>query len=187
MRGFALRFSLRWLIALVTVAGVVSAALANPTQWWASGVFSGTLVLLCVALLVAVARRGEARAAALGFAICGAFYLGLILAPGAETNIEPFLLTSKALHEAEARWYPDVRMSVNPPGVLRQRIRFNINGTNSYSLISPGQTAAFSPPGWQISSFQRVGHCLWALLFAASGSFVSRWSFVRGTSPAAES
>ena len=161
-----LHFTLRILFAVVTVAAIGCAALAKPTDLWASVVFSGTLGLLVIALLVAVARRSTG---AVGFALCGCAYLGLILAPGAETNIVPNLVTSKVLVEAESHWHP----STSIPLRVTYRIRSYLKSTTN-----PLMTTTTIPPAtatWQTSPFQRIGHCLFALLFAIVGSVVARW------------
>ncbi len=149
-----IRFSLRGLFAVVTVAAIGSAALANPTDLWASVVFSGTLGLLVVALLVAVARRS---AGAIGFALCGGVYLGLILAPGAETNIVPNLVTSKVLAGLDTWWHP--------------------SEIDAYKILPSGGFIGSIDPTWPNHPFQRIGHSLFALLFAIVGSVIARWLY----------
>jgi len=128
-----LRFSLRWVIALVTIAAVGCAALANPTDLTASFVSSGTFVIIACSVVFAFKRQ---TAAAVVFSLCGVAYLG-ILAPGGESNISLDVPTERALQ------FLDVRLYGYP--------------------ASP-----FSP-------FQRIGHCLLALLFAAIGGFLAGW------------
>jgi hypothetical protein len=161
------RFSIRTLIALVTLAAVGCAALANPTDLWASAVFSGTLLILAAALLAAIARRSVG---AVGFIACGAAYLGLILAPGAETNVVPHLLTSKGLVELEKSWHPPPQPTSVP--------------ANAPTVIPPGQGPFFASFTNDIfatwgSRFQRIGHCLFALLFAAVGGLLAAWLCAR--------
>ncbi len=161
-----LRFTLRGLFAVVTVAAIGCAALANPTDLWASVVLSGTLGLLIIALLVAVARRGAARVGANGFALCGCAYLGLILAPGAGTNIVPNLVTSKVLVEAESKW---------PPAVSLDKLIAAISRRVQPGSLKPIWISTASYTDRQTSPFQRIGHSLFALLFAIVGSVVTRW------------
>ena len=161
-----LRYSLRGLFAIVTVAAIGSAALANPTDLWASVVFSGTLGLLVVALLVAVARRS---AGAIGFALCGGAYLGLILAPGAATNIVPNLVTSKVLVEIEPRQRTAVTGTFQPASTP------NVSGNIVWAYTLAGASQGLQ--NWQATPFQRIGHSLFALLFAIVGSVVARWLY----------
>jgi hypothetical protein len=71
-----LRFSLLTLLGVVLVAGIGSAALANPTDTWRQVVVTGTVVILLVAILFTVSKRPVSRFA-LGFAVTGWLYLVL--------------------------------------------------------------------------------------------------------------
>ena len=71
-----LRFSLLTLLGVVLVAGIGSAALANPTDAWRQVVVTGTVAVLSVTTLAAVAKR-PASPFARGFAVMGWAYLVL--------------------------------------------------------------------------------------------------------------
>jgi hypothetical protein len=86
------RLSLRGLLGLVTIFAVATGMLLASHAW--SGAFvTGLAVLLGTMILVAVYRRGETRAFAIGFDLFGITYLW---AMGNKT-IDQFLLSSKAL------------------------------------------------------------------------------------------
>jgi len=152
------RFSLKTILAVVTLAAVGCAALANPTGLWASVVFSGTLLVFFCATVAAFSRR-----AAIPFAVFGWGYLALILLPAeADKTIVPHLITSKGLVELESWWY-------SPPQPTRDL------------AIAPGGPvlAFFIEPTWNSSPFQRIGHCLFALIFAALAAMVAGWLAAR--------
>lgn len=183
-----IRFTLRGLLITVTVAAIGSAALANPTDLWASVVFSGTLALLMFYLLLAVVRRGAARAVAMGFVLCGGAYLALVLVPGAETNIVPNLVTSRVLTEAETAWHnstPSVSSISSPssiPLAPQGNILTGFGGSPTVRLWSMVNGQVFVPGGsnWSTSPFQRIGHCLWTLLLATLGCVAARFLYIGG-------
>ena len=91
MRRF--RFHLGTLVILVLVLGVGFAALRESNEIWDSSIFSITLGVLLISILLAIHRTEKRRAFWLGFALFGAAYLGLSLVP----SIESRLITTKVL------------------------------------------------------------------------------------------
>ena len=91
MRRF--RFHIGTLLILVLILGVGFAALRESDETWDSSIFSPTLGMLSVSILLAVHRTETRRAFWLGFALFGWTYVGLSLVP----SIESRLLTTKAL------------------------------------------------------------------------------------------
>src|SRR5262245_4152001 len=91
------RFTISRLIAAVVFCGVGLAALRFATAWWASVVFTATLLALALAALYATQQRGPRRAFWAAFAAFGAGYLLLAFGPWCETAIRPRLATTKAL------------------------------------------------------------------------------------------
>ena len=89
-----LRFSLLTLLAVVLVAAIGSAALANPTDLWRQVIVSGTVGILAVATLAAVAKR-SASPFAWGFAVIGWLYLALVF--GSVFGLRSHLLTEAAV------------------------------------------------------------------------------------------
>jgi hypothetical protein len=183
MRTF--RFTIAGLLGVITVLGIGLAALREASDLWDSGLFTLTLGVLLVAVLLAVHRREDRRAFWFGFTLCGWGYMALSLVP----SIEPRLLTTKALAYLDAQ----------VPG---QALGFTIRLTESGSGSSINQVVglAFSPDGRRIASssqgrvglwdaatgrllatipgttenFIRIGHSLFALLAAWAGGLVSR-------------
>lgn len=78
---------------LVLLLGIGFAALRESNDLWDSSVFSITLVVLLISILLAVHRTKTSQVFWLGFALFGWTYLGLSLVP----SIEPRLITTKWL------------------------------------------------------------------------------------------
>jgi hypothetical protein len=183
MRTF--RFTIAGLLGVITVHGIGLAALREASEFWDSGLFTLTLGVLLVSVLLAVHRREYRRAFWAGFALFGWGYVALSLVPSAE----PRLVTTRALAYLDAQ----------VPG---QALGFTIRLTESGSGSSINQVVglAFSPDGRRIAGssqgrvglwdaatgrllgtipgttedFVRIGHSLFALLAASVGGLVSR-------------
>ena len=91
MRRF--RFHIGTLVILVLLLGVGFADLRESNETWDSSIFSVTLGVLLISILLAVHHLGSRKAFWLGFAVFGSAYVGLSLVP----SIEPRLITTKAL------------------------------------------------------------------------------------------
>lgn len=93
------RFRLGTLVMLVLVLGVGFAALRESTENWDSIIFSITLSVLLISVLLGMHRTEARRAFWLGFALLGSAYMGFALVP----SIEPRLMTTKALALLDSR------------------------------------------------------------------------------------
>jgi hypothetical protein len=181
----SLRFTIAGLIGVITFLGIGLAALREASELWDSGLFTLTLGVLLVAVLLAVHRREDRRAFWAGFALFGWGYMALSLVP----STEPRLLTTRALT------YLDAQV---PGQVLGFTIRLTESGSGS--SINQVLGLAFSPDGRHIAAsgqgrvglwdaktgrllgtmpgttenFVRIGHSLFALLAAWAGGVVSR-------------
>src|SRR5208337_4118511 len=91
MRRF--RFHIGTLVILVLLLGFGFAALRESNETWDSSIFSLTLVVLSISILLAIHRTDQRQAFWLGFALFGSAYLGVSLIP----SIEPRLITTKEL------------------------------------------------------------------------------------------
>jgi hypothetical protein len=186
------RFTIANLLGFVLFIAVGFAALRQATALWDSAVFSSTLVVLSLSVLLAVHRAGCRRAYWLGFALFGWIYLGASLIP----PIESRLLTTAAL----------VQIGAKVPG-LEDPVALTLNMTVANGLSTGSPTFAFSPNGsnrimgqplwiWDAATgqlvagtggtavaFLRIGHALVALVLAYLGGHLSRWLFTRGLPP----
>ncbi len=85
------RFHIGTLVILVLLLGVGFAARRESNETWDSNIFSLTLGMLTISILVAIHRTEKRRAFWLGFARFGSAYLGL----SQFLSIESRLLTTK--------------------------------------------------------------------------------------------
>jgi hypothetical protein len=103
MRRF--RFHLGTIVILVLSLGVGLAALRESNEIWDSSIFSITLGVLLISILLAIHRVEEKRAFWLGFALFGWTFLGLSLVP----SIESRLITTKALALLDSKVQRSIR------------------------------------------------------------------------------
>src|ERR1700722_7279503 len=87
------RFHLGTLVILVLLLGVGFAALRESNDTWDRTIFSITLGMLLISILLAVPQIEKRRAFWIGFALFGWIYLGLSVVQ----SIESRLITTKAL------------------------------------------------------------------------------------------
>lgn len=150
------RFSLVSLLVAVPLVGLGCAALVYATPVWARIVVTATLAALLAAGVGAFYLPDKSRAFAGGFAICGWGYLLLSQQPWLE-NMKGDLLTTAALNRVEPMLKdpkqpvadsPDMRFAVAQEQIRR-------------ALRAPGVVPD--------SSFDRIGHSLWAILLGCIG------------------
>src|SRR5271157_1563167 len=77
MRRF--RFHIGTLLILVLILGVGFAALRESDETWDSSIFTVTLGVLLISILLAVHHLGSRKPFWLGFAVFGSAYVGLSL------------------------------------------------------------------------------------------------------------
>jgi WD40 repeat protein len=154
-----LRFTISSLLAIILVLGVGFAALRESSDLWESGVFTVTLGILLISILLAVHCHESKRAFWLGFAVCGWIYTGLTLVPSIETR----LLTTKALA------YLDSKVPGRPLGVFTLRLSV----ANSSVPTNQVQAVAFSQNGNQLATSNQGVVRLWDV---ATGKLLNGWS-----------
>ncbi len=76
-----IRFNIASLLVVVLILGIGFAALRESSDLWDGGIFSLTLGVLLVSILLAIHRGDARRAFWLGFALFGGGYLVLSLVP----------------------------------------------------------------------------------------------------------
>ncbi len=82
-----LRFNIASLLVLILVLGVGFAALRESSELWESGLFTATLGILLISILLAVYGTESRRVFWIGFALLGWIYLGLTAVPSIETRL----------------------------------------------------------------------------------------------------
>jgi len=190
MRRF--RFHIGSLVILVLLLGVGLAALRESNETWDSSIFSLTLLVLLISILLAVHRTESRRAFWTGFALFGWTYIGLSLLP----SVEPRLITTKAFHYLDSQ-VPGRSLGVftlqvsggrrsGAPGSPVPTYSVSVDGRQlgiynqgSGELLnlgtSNGQTGRFIT-SWSgtTDNFVRIGHSLFALLVGWFGGQLSR-------------
>lgn len=181
------RFSLAWLMGIVLFCALAAGGLHGSNEIWASTLFSLTLGLLLVGLVVGLVRTGRARAGGLGFALVGLGYLAASLGPWDARHVgAPPLLTSLWLQRAFPHIHPTPLVAPFQGWVASQPANpgWVPQPASSVSTIAYFRTAAaasLAPPPTSAnpSDFYRVGHSLIALLAAFLGAVLSRRIFDR--------
>jgi hypothetical protein len=188
------RFSIATLMAVVLVCGVAVAALRDASDTWAGILLGLTLLMLGIAMIGVLHRRGTRRAFWQGFALFGWCYLALTTGPWASEQVGPRLPTTQLLRYAHARanpnqpqvgasqmvvWLaagntqPNAVTSWQPQGYPLKAVSGNITATTG-SASGPAQ-GFFLIGQTNLDQFVRVGHCLFALLAALAGGLIARW------------
>jgi hypothetical protein len=184
------RFHIGTLLLIGLLIGVGFAALRESSDIWESGIFSLTLIMLLISILLAIHRTEKRRAFWLGFALFGWDYLGL----SAVSSIEPRLMKTKALAYLDSkvpRSIPagfasfDLIVTDSQPNVLY------VNKGNGW-IKDVTAVAGSNPAGEQAwfpnilagssligssgttENFVRIGHSLLALMAAFVGGQLSR-------------
>ncbi len=181
-----LRFNIASLLILILVFGVSFAALRESSDLWESGLFTGTLGILLISVLLAIHRTAARRAYWVGFAVFGWIYVGLAVLPSVESR----LITTKVLA------YLDSKVPGRSSGVVTlqfsgtgsgapngqiQNLAFTIDGsqlaTSSWGKVRVWNVATGKLlGGWggTTENFVRIGHSLFALLVGWFGGKLSR-------------
>ena len=185
------RFHLGTLVILVMLLGVGFAALRESSATWDSSIFSVTLGVLLISILLAMHRTGKRGAFWLGFALFGSAYLGLSLV----RSIESRLITTKALTFLDSKM---LRSSQDLDAFYDLHF-VNNSQLNALSLNKGNggfvdvTSAAGSKPWFSniflgttltgstgtTENFVRIGHSLLALIAAIFGGLLSRYLFVK--------
>lgn len=171
-----LSFTLRGLFAAVLILGVGCAAVAYPSPSWASGLFSGVLLLLVIAALGAAVSRGTARATFGGFAWLGSAYLVCAFGPWFDRQVAPELPTTRLIRT----WDDHLKDSIKPTnaGAVSMSLQGSSDGT-SFWAVTQANGATYhiqvARPNEQLLA--RIVHSLSAFLLALLGALAGRWFY----------
>jgi hypothetical protein len=185
-----IRFNIASLLEVVLLVAVSFAGLREATESWDSGLFSVTLVVLLVSILLAVHRAEIRRAYWFGFALFGWIYLGLTLVP----SIESRLISTKALTYLDSKvpdrsivyirrvwdtWSSDptqsnqsvrsTSLALSPEG--NGAVGGNWSGAGDWMFPRSFTGAA----GSSTVNFIRIGHSFLTVIAAMTGGVLSRY------------
>jgi len=170
-----IRFTIAGLLVIVLFVAVGFAGLREASDLWDSGLFTVTLGILLISILLAVHCSVSRRAFWIGFALFGWIYLGLSLVP----SIESRLLTTKALA------YLDSQVPGRFPTVYTVQLAGTGSGSpsnqvqNIYLTAVSNQQAVLTGrllggSSGSTENFVRIGHALVALIVGWFGGLLSR-------------
>ena len=181
------RISIAALMGFVCIFGVGLAAFRYPSKLWASFLISITLSAMVFGTLGALFHRGSPQKFWAGYALCGWLYLLVHFGPWFNEEMSPFMFTTACLDLL----YPHVA------AVEQKTAMADPTGDTVYGLAGGfGATTAPAHTIWEhwtgidgagdgfnlvndfivtrSTSFELIGHALFALLFAYLGGLTAR-------------
>jgi hypothetical protein len=186
------RFSIRSLMAFVLISAVGLAALRSANELWAATMLSAALAAVGVAVLGASLMRGRERAWWLGFAVFGGGYLALSVGPWVGDAFRYQLVTTHWLGELRNRMFApnaaylllekqEIEAELAKLKAVTPKFKYDpvvASLTNNLQAIQ-AQLTANKNAALRYDPFQRVGHCLLALLAGLVGATVALWFHAR--------
>jgi hypothetical protein len=155
-----LRFNIASILGVIMFLGVGFAALKESGDLWESGIFTLTLGVLLVSILLAIHRSEARRAFWIGFALFGGGYLAISLI----SSIESRLLTAKGLA------YLDRKLSGRPPDVAT----LLLSVARSSGSANQAQNVAFAVDGLKVAATSKQG--IVRIWDATTGRLLTGWS-----------
>jgi len=174
------RVSIAGLMGFVVPVAVGFAALKNPSEIWASAIFTLIVGLLCVAILLAAARTGRKRLSWLAFSIFGWAYLIFTFGPSstsATVNPPPLILSTLV---ARGLGYLETRLPTLPPPPVqpnqgatgsRTSTIFDVNISRNINTVRY-VTRTRGIPTPNLEPFRQIGHSLAASLVGLLGTLL---------------
>jgi hypothetical protein len=183
MRRF--RVHIGTLVVAMMLLGVGLAALREPNEIWDHSIFSITLGVLLISILLAIHRTDQTRAFWLGFALFGWTYLGLSLVP----SIESRMITTKTLHFLDSRAFRSSPASGGLVNVkhrsldlsfvnsLQQSAHYGHKGNTGW--VRDAATAGLGRSSGTTGNIVSIAHSLVTLIAAFVGGLLSHHVFVK--------
>jgi hypothetical protein len=200
------QFSVRQLLIAVAFVAVGIVALRNADVWLMSAFWGVVPLLLAVALLLVIFRRGNSQAFWIGFALFGWLYAAIVMLaylPARDTpRYDPLayyqLWTTRLTDWAYVKMIPAPQREsqiANPAAQTAGGITGFTGGmapggfpggSGFSSGFSPGFGGNYIPPVIanpdyvDAITFQQIGHALWLVILAALGGKVAQWIYKTG-------
>jgi hypothetical protein len=169
------RFSVAGLMGVVLLLALGMAALRANSDFWASTLFTGVVLLLSVSVIAAMATRGTARSTWTGMAVFGWVYLVIAFGPWTKEAIGPPPLVTSILLD----YLQDYVVSETPYLVPAQQLT-----TSNTVYTLRGKQRVPGPKGISplivVIPYLHTGHSLGALLFGIMGAGFGRFIAARG-------
>jgi hypothetical protein len=118
-------------LAAGAVVGSAKATASAAPWWWASGVATGSVLLLVLCLFGALFGSGRRRAAFGGALLAGAIYWLIVFSPIFRDAVGSKLITSRLIRLAEMKWA--VQANPAPPNnaVVTSFFPYSLNSTTA--------------------------------------------------------
>ncbi len=186
------RFSIRTLMGFVLVSAVGLAALRSATELWAQMMLMTSLFAVGVAVVGASLMRGRERAWWLGFAVFAGGYLTLSVGPLVGDPFRQQLVTThwigrlrNLMFASNAEYLSlekqEIEAELAKLRAVTPKFKYDpvvASLTNNLRAIQT-QLTANKNAGLRYDDFQRIGHCLFALLAGLVGGTVATWFYAR--------
>jgi hypothetical protein len=178
-----LRIPIAGLMLAILPLAIGLAALRNPSELWASALFSLAVLALLASALGTVARRGASRMAFLGFTLFGGCYLTWAFGPWVWFNRDglrpPPLVTGMLLDRIqETQVGPTADWKGISYGILLSSTRLQQTVRWADLANAPAPTGSLSVGSmyvpYDVSPYKQIAHSMLALLAGALGIFISR-------------
>jgi hypothetical protein len=184
-RRYWFQFSIAALFGVTVFVALACTALLNASEWWGSATCTLTLVVLLVAVLLSVFRRGPSRAFWVGFAIFGWAYVLLIFwpAPDPLSTCQRHLLTTKLSNWAYFKLLPLVRTPPAEPIPVPPVSRSSSGGPtfvirDEWRVVGTPTTPVAPRMHYpDYASFVTIAEWLWTLVLAMLGGLMARYLY----------
>jgi hypothetical protein len=186
------RFHIGTLVVLVLVLGVGFAALRESNALWDGSIFSITLSVLLISILVAIQLAELRRTFWIGFSVFGWVYFGFSLVP----SIESRLMTTKALTWLDSKVPGRSPADTINSGIGNKQVQNLVFGQRGNQLATTSQGQGWildvatgnllGGQGGTTENFVRIGHSLVALIVALVGGLLSRHLYAKNREAAQE-
>jgi hypothetical protein len=178
-----LRIPIAGLMLFLLPVAVGLAALRDPSEFWASALFTLIIFALLVSTLGTVARRGASRIASLGFTLFGLSYLVLVFGPWPWVNsdgLRPAPLVTRLLLDqlrerklGPASNWEDRRDEIGQHDQPNQQLSFGPDDLAIRPSPSPGGRPSKNLV-FDVSPYKQIAHSVLAFVVGALGAIAGR-------------
>lgn len=170
-----------WILVGVAFLGLAAAALYYANDWWLSGIMTASIVAWLTGVLAAIYGRPDRRAVVVGAVLASFLYVLFAVGPWFRAHVGPWLLTSQALVQIEAKWLgrqPQVQQISYTAMPSPTTVYGSTGGTVlTVPQVSSGTTFALATTFVPNSNpaFVILGHWLCGWIAAAAGALTAMW------------
>jgi hypothetical protein len=170
-----------WILVGVAFLVLAAAALYYANDWWLSGVMTASIVAWLTGVLAAIYGRPERRAVVVGAVLAGFLYMLFAVGPWFRAHVGPWLLTSQALVQIEAKWLGRQAQvqQITYTAVPSSTTMYGSAGSTVLTLpqVTSGATFALAATVVPNSnpSFVVLGHWIFGWIAAGSGALAAAW------------